>query len=260
MSEIMTKRNLLIIIIGILLIISLAAGGYFLKLKPLHDELESKQAELKMESEQLTIVENKLANTAKETANSSMKLQKQVPVKRLVEQLMLDIEKAEVVSDVEISSITMNSTGTDETIQGTEQENNDNGEKTDSESSKPSKQESTDVLEEETQPQSVTLPSGMKETPFTISGKADTYFEIERFFDSLLGLERKIKLDHLTFEGLKEVTDIEEESNKITFEVIISAYYFPKLEDLRNELPPIDTPEAFDKKNPFNELPSGSNK
>ena len=53
------------------------------------------------------------------------------------------------------------------------------------------------------------------------------------------------------------MTDNEQEmEEKISFDLSISAFYFPKLEDLRKELPPIDTPEISNKKNPFNELPA----
>lgn len=260
----MPKKNLLIILLGTFLIGAVAAGGYFYFLQPLNKDLKSKQDELDMANKQLTIIENQLVNISEETAKSTMKLQKQIPVKRSVEQLMLEIEKAETVSNVKINSISMGSTGTDETIESAQdtaqessanQDGSNNGEQN---TAVGQENASTTVLDEETEKQVVVLPSGVKKTPFIISGDANNYFELEKFLDSLHGLQRKIKLDQLSFNGLAEVTNEEPIDPKITFELSISAFYFPKLEDLRNELPPIDTPDISNKKNPFYELPKSS--
>lgn len=263
----MSKKNLLFITLGIILICTVAAGGYFYFLQPLNNDMESKQAELDMANQQLTILENKLVNTSEETANSTMKLQQQIPVKRSVEQLMLDIEKAETVSNVTINSITMGSTSTDESIdtaQQAPQETDENKDKVDNnanqDQTKGKETASTTVLDEETEKQVAVLPSGVKKTPFTISGDAKTYFELEKFLESLQELPRKIKLDQLSFTGLNELMDAEQQNEKITFELSISSFYFPKLEDLRSELPPMDTPDIANKKNPFNELPNVSGK
>jgi type IV pilus assembly protein PilO len=222
----------------------------------LNNELKSKQAELKMANQQLTIIENKLSNITVETANSTMKLQKHIPVKRSVEQLMLEIEKAEVISNVQISTIAMGSAGSDESIEAARQESNETQTQANENEPNTTETASTSVLDEETEKQAVVLPSGIKKTPFTISGEAKNYFELEKFLESLQGLQRKITLDNLSFKGLNEVTDNEQEMEKISFDLSISAFYFPKLEDLRKELPPIDTPEISNKKNPFNELPT----
>ncbi|MBB6445870.1 pilus assembly protein PilO [Bacillus benzoevorans] len=263
----MSKKNLLIMILGIVLIGAVAAGGYFYFLQPLNNQLESKQAELDMANQQLTILENKLSNTSEETANSTMKLQKQIPVKRSVEQLMLDIEKAETVSNVTIKTITMGSSGADESVetaaQQTPQDTNENqaDTKSDNQDQTNGKETaSTTVLDEETDKQAAVLPSGVKKTPFTINGEAKNYFELQKFLDSLQALPRKIKLDNLSFKGLTEVMDAGQQNEKITFDLSVSAFYFPKLADLHSELPPIDTPDAANKKNPFNELPTNSGK
>ncbi len=263
MNEVMTKKNLLFILLGILLLVAVSAGGYFYFLQPLNNELKSKQAELEMANQQLTIIENKLSNITVETANSTMKLQKHIPVKRSVEQLMLEIEKAEIISNVQISSIAMGSAGSDESIEAAQQESNETQTQANSNNeneSNTTETASTTVLDEETEKQAVVLPSGIKKTPFTINGEAKNYFELEKFLESLQGLQRKITLDNLSFKGLNEVTDNEQQMEKISFDLSISAFYFPKLEDLRKELPPIDTPEISNKKNPFNELPTVSGK
>ena len=117
MNEVMTKKNLLFYTPWYFAARCGFGRRIFLFLQPLNNELKSKQAELKMANQQLTIIENKLSNITVETANSTMKLQKHIPVKRSVEQLMLEIEKAEIISNVQISSIAMGSAGSDESIE-----------------------------------------------------------------------------------------------------------------------------------------------
>ena len=165
-----------------------------------------------------------------------MKLQKHIPVKRSVEQLMLEIEKAEIISNVQISTIAMGSAGSDESIEAAQPGSNETqtGANSNNENeSNTTETASTTVLDEEKEKQAVVLPSGMKKTPFTINGEAKNYFELEKFLESLQGLQRKITLDKLLFKGLNEVTDNEQQMEKIT-SIFISAFYFPKLEDLRN--------------------------
>lgn len=248
----MTKKNLLVLLAGVFLLAVIAVGGYFYFLQPLTKELENKQAELEMANQQLTILDNQLANITEETAQSTMKLQQKIPVKRSVEQMMLAIEKAETISDVYIRSISMGGSGSDETV---EQENNQTVENESSKETEGEDTTPTTVLDEEAEKQVLVLPSGIKKTPFLITGEAKNYHELQRFIDSMQGLQRKVTLEQLSFTGTEEIVDASNPPKNINFSLSIAAFYFPKLEELRNELPPIDTPEISNKKNPFNELP-----
>ncbi|WP_338451468.1 pilus assembly protein PilO [Niallia oryzisoli] len=269
------KKHHWIIVIGILLVAGIIAGGDCLYLQPLNDKLERKQTELDMANQQLTSIENKTAENEEHAAESTRKLQLLVPVKRQLEQLILDIEKAEVISNVMIDEISMNGTEADEKIEVEQETNQTEAEnQTDAEGTEAGteevNQEAADTegnaetgggkaKEQETTPKEepleiveVALPAGVNRTSITIKGQAENYFDLEKFIDSLQSLKRIVAIDNLSFKGRDEIMNVDQVEEKAEFELAISAYYYPALEDLLNELPPIDAPAAANKKNPLN--------
>jgi len=267
-----TKKHHWVILIGIILFAGVIAGGYFLYLQPLNDKLDRKQTELDMANQQLNIAENKTAETGEKTAESTMKLQLLVPVKRQLEQIILDIEKAEIISNVMIEEISMNGTDADELI-AAEQESDDANQNQDEpaeegtaavnqedaqaaggnkEASEETNEENATAEKEPAEIAQVALPEGVNRTTISIKGTVGNYFELEKFIDSLLSLKRIIAIDNLSFKGNEEIKNVDQVKEKTEFELTISAFYYPKLEDLLNELPPIDTPDAANKKNPLN--------
>ncbi|NYE07812.1 type II secretory pathway component GspD/PulD (secretin) [Bacillus niacini] len=111
-----------------------------------------------------------------------MELQKQVPVKRLLDQLLLNIEKAEIVSGTNIIEIKINGTEQDEEIEVVV-------EKSDSGSSKQNGNEETKTQED------VTLPNGIKKTSIILIGEAESYFDLEKFLYELQEMKRTVKID-----------------------------------------------------------------
>ncbi len=94
-----SKKQLFILAFTILINGLLTVGAYFLYVVPTNNTLEQNKSELKMTNQELSIIQNKLKQTSDQSIESTMELQKQVPVKRLLDQLLLDIEKAEIISD-----------------------------------------------------------------------------------------------------------------------------------------------------------------
>ncbi|EIJ79042.1 type IV pilus assembly protein PilO [Bacillus methanolicus PB1] len=239
-----TKKQILLVILALFLFISLFTGSYYLLLVPLKQKIDRKEAELKMINQETAIIESKLNQSKDEKVLSTMELQKKVPVKRLLDQLLLDIEKAEIVSDTYISEMKLNGTEEDESIESTENDSVEAIEKI-AETNKKETDDEASSSEDET------LPNGVKKTSITIIGEADTYFELEKFIDSLQSLQRIVKVESLSFTAPEEIYKVDQERKPIEFEITIAAYYYPKLEDLQKELPPIDTPGISNKKNPF---------
>ncbi|MDE3839774.1 pilus assembly protein PilO [Bacillus methanolicus] len=249
----LSKKQILLIILIFFLFITIFAGSYYLFLAPLKQKIDRNKSELKMLNQQTAIIESRLSQIKEETVVSTMELQKQVPVKRLLDQLLLDIEKAEIVSDTYISEIRLNGTEVDETIESTGDDSQDtaennadaNNNEQNNEANKEENNEATSSNED------ATLPNGIKQTTITIKGEADTYFEMEKFIDSLQSLQRIVKVENLSFTAPKEIYKVDQDQKPIEFEITIAAYYYPKLEDLQKELPPLDTPRISNKKNPF---------
>src|SRR5690606_27887187 len=133
-----------------------------------------------------------------------VELQKQVPVKRLLDQLLLDIEKSEIISDVNIIEMKMNGTESDEEIDlSEEEENQPQEENSETEDSKEISE--TDPLIEEK------LPNGIKKVSIVLNGQADTYFEMESFIKNLLDLKRVLKVESLKYTGFDEIVSVMQE-------------------------------------------------
>lgn len=238
----LTKKHILIIVFSVIVIGAITFSAYYLYIVPIKNSVEQKKTELKLANQELTIIQNKLKQTNDQTILSTMELQKQVPVKRLLDQLLLNIEKAEIVSGTNIIEIKINGTEQDEVIDVTV-------EKSDSGSSEQNENEETKSKED------VTLPNGIKKTSIILIGEAESYFDLEKFLYELQDMKRTVKIDQFSFTGLDEIYSVDQTEQVIDFEVAISAYYYPTLVDLQSELPPLDTPKDSNKKNPVSGFP-----
>jgi type IV pilus assembly protein PilO len=248
-----SKKQLLFVLLAVVLIAGIAFGSYYLFIKPVNEKMDRKKSELQMASQQLTIIENNLQQLNEQTVLSTVELQKQVPVKRLLDQLLLDIEKSEIISDVNIIEMKMNGTESDEEIDLSEEESQPPEENSETEpETEDSKEDSgTDSLIEEK------LPTGIKKVSIVLNGQADTYFEMESFIKNLLDLKRILKVESLKYTGFDEIVTVMQEDQMVEFELAIAAYYYPELAELQKELPPLDTPRISNKRNPlssFSEL------
>ncbi len=240
-----SKKQRGLIFLVIILMVSLVAGVYYLFMKPLNEQLERKHSELEMANQGLVLVENQLKQLTEKTVISSMKLQKQIPVKRLLDQLLLDIEKAEIISDTKINELKLNGSESDEEVVFKTNEN-----EAAASGNNQSDTENTESADAPKIPEEK-LPTGIKKISVTLKGEANTYFEMESFITSLENLKRIVKVDALKFTGLEEIYSVEQKDQPVEFELTIAGYYYPKLEDLRDELPPLDSPGGANKKNPL---------
>lgn len=254
MSREISKKQLLYVLLTLVFIAGIAFGSYYLFIKPVNDKMDRKQSELQMATQQLTIIENNLQQMNEQTVLSTVELQKQVPVKRLLDQLLLDIEKSEIISDVNIIEMKMNGTESDEEIDLSEEEENqpqEENSETETETEDSKENSGTDPLIEEK------LPNGIKKVSIVLNGQADTYFEMESFIKNLLDLKRILKVESLKYTGFDEIVSVMQEDQMVEFELAIAAYYYPELAELQKELPPLDTPRISNKRNPlssFSEL------
>ncbi|MCC3647502.1 pilus assembly protein PilO [Cytobacillus oceanisediminis] len=247
MNREISKKQLLYVLLTLVFIAGIAFGSYYLFIKPVNEKMDRKQSELQMATQQLTIIENNLQQLNEQTVLSTVELQKQVPVKRLMDQLLLDIEKSEIISDVNIIEMKMNGTESDEEIDLSEEENSE----TETETEDPKVNSGTDPLIEEK------LPNGIKKVSIVLNGQADTYFEMESFIKNLLDLKRILKVESLKYTGFDEIVSVMQEDQVVEFELAIAAYYYPELAELQKELPPLDAPRISNKRNPlssFSEL------
>ncbi|MFE8703446.1 LysM peptidoglycan-binding domain-containing protein [Cytobacillus sp. FJAT-54145] len=235
----LTKKEKSIAILSVLLLIVLFVGVYFLYIQPKKTQVETKETELNTEQQMLSVLQNKISQTNSNTFQSTVELQKHVPVKPLLEKLLLDIEKAEVLSNSFVVSMDFG----------------------DGEMNVPEEQDLVEEYEDElsgedeaeVKPESsIPLPTGVKKIQINLTVESPSYFELEKFISTLESTERILVVEKLDFTGQPEVTSLDQENQELVYALSIAAFYMPTLTDLIDQLPQMEVPKPSNKQNPFN--------
>ena len=100
------KKEIYTLLLAVVLLAGAIFAGYYFYLSPKKQEVETQTADLKSEKQLLATLQEKATGKDPVTAESIAVLQRKVPVKAQLEQLILDLEQAEVVSDSLITSMT----------------------------------------------------------------------------------------------------------------------------------------------------------
>jgi type IV pilus assembly protein PilO len=212
-----------VIAAGLLLIAFL---NFFL-IQPLEERIQYQEEELAVQLKLQKAIETKVNSITDNETVDSTSLQKKIPVEPLTERLILDLEKAELISGSIIQSIIFERTDGSLTEQGNE---------------------GSDGSVKETQ-----LPPLLKRLKMTMVVEAPSYFEMEEFLEEIESLERIVEINGLYFEGEEELKENMEGYNEdtITFELTASAFYIPELDDLKDGGTAIQSPSPSLKKDPF---------
>uniref|UniRef100_C5D5I1 Pilus assembly protein PilO n=1 Tax=Geobacillus sp. (strain WCH70) TaxID=471223 RepID=C5D5I1_GEOSW len=225
-----SKRQLFILVLLLIVLGAAFSGLYFYMLYPRYQQIEELSNTIASEKKILAATRAEIAKQKSNLPESVVELQKKIPVKPLTEQLLLDLEKAEVVSDSTISSMTFN------------EEENATGEQQKTDASSKPEQSSSE------------LPDGLKKVTVQLTVQSPSYYQLERFLQTLENLNRIVSIESLSFTGNPELTSVDTEVNPLTYSVTVSAFYYPKLAKLQNMLPQIDVPPPSKKRNPLTEI------
>ncbi|USK53918.1 LysM peptidoglycan-binding domain-containing protein [Cytobacillus solani] len=237
MNRPLQKNNILLIILSIFLLTAFFVGIYFFLLYPKMEKIKLKEMELQSQEQLLATLKNKGENTEKHPVESTIHLQEQVPVKPMAQQLLLDIEKAEVVSGSFVANMTFQDGGVIEL---------DDNKNVDAENSEEAETDGT--AEEES---STPLPEGVEKITVNLTIESPSYFDFESFLQILENLNRIVVVEAIDFTANEEIIEESQENTPITYQVTLSAFYMPTLSDLIDQLPKIETPKPANKKNPF---------
>ncbi|WP_226680244.1 pilus assembly protein PilO [Sutcliffiella horikoshii] len=215
----------------VLLIVLGIAGFYYVSYAPKEVRAEQLQQEKAIEEQLIQVLEQQ-EETAQANGNTTVELQRKIPVTPFLEQLILELEKAEVLSE---STIVNMSFGEGEFIPASTLED----------------YETMHDEEEETVQEEAYLPEGLKKVTVNLSVESEVYEDLSTFLSSLESLTRITQIESVSFTGQPEVTSTEQELQPLTYSVTLSAFYHPELEDLIEELPPLSVPEPANRINPF---------
>lgn len=207
-----------------------------------------------------------LSSTGSTSFATTVELQKQLPVKEAVDQLVLNLEKAEVISGSAITTMAF----VDGEVTLSEEEsaaalaaaNEKAAEASNATTGETNKQATATTEEEpaneEGDPAAEVvdlLPQGVKKVSVAMTVQSPAFFEMEAFLESLHSMKRILKVDNLTFNGSEEIHSIEQSSEKLEYQLTISVFYAPTLSDLQDQMPTIEAPKPSNKRDPFNNSP-----
>ncbi|MEQ2466227.1 MULTISPECIES: hypothetical protein [Bacillaceae] len=242
-------RHRLFTISSMLIIFCFLAGMYFFYLQPKIVENNKKNDQIETEQQLLSVIETNIQEKKESGEKNTFELQKSVPIKPLTDQLLIDIEKAELLSETTIQNMVF-SDGEVE-VDSTD----DIGilqQQFDKSTSLETEEETKEENSEETELSSIEMPSGMKEMTATLEIQAQDYFGLEKFISEMENNERIVLVRNINFSGEEEKTTVSDEENQlVTFYVTFSVFYMPELVDLQESLPKLDVPSPGNKINPF---------
>jgi type IV pilus assembly protein PilO len=243
MTSRLSKKNKIILFSGLLLLLAFIALGYLTFIQPLQTTIHQKEMELVSQQQLLEVIESRDIESSGELLESSVKLQRHIPVEPMLEQFILDLEMAETVSNSHILSISFADEGEGGEVPPTEQP-----------------AQNTDTTQTPETSQMLSKPEGIKAITIGLSIESDSYYDLEKFIDTLEKLDRIVEVKSLSFSGPPEVSSLGENTNqtKTSFQLSIAIYYFPKLQDLVEDLPEIQTESPGNKSNPlsnFSDVP-----
>ncbi|SFD62004.1 type IV pilus assembly protein PilO [Bacillus sp. OV194] len=267
-------------------VIVLFAGALFYVgvITPLHEEAHHNETETKLLKKQneMPVVHEASAPSMIENTYT---LQQEVPVKPLVDQFMLQLEKAEVLSDSIIegmefkgedgSAAPAQGQQTSQASTGSSSQNSSNTSDTNSttasqtgktEDPKTGSHKETAAVPLAGAP----LPEGVKKTSVELTVTSKDYNGLARFVKEVEKLKRISIIEGVAFTGPEEELPstedtplmAEDQPEGLSFKILISAYYLPELTQYLKDLPKMKFDQPVEKKDPLTnaELPNEKKK
>ncbi|WP_175639835.1 hypothetical protein [Metabacillus schmidteae] len=241
------KKHTVFIVFTVVITGLLVYFSYLLLLQPKSQEIKSLQGQIDTENTLIQTLQASSGENSEGTLLSAVELQKILPVSPFEEQFLLDLEKAETISS---SLITTLSFQDGEAV--TEEEQDDElveayDEKLDPDSETAESEDSTETATSDT------MPKGIEKLTVELSVTSPSYYEVEEFLRQLENTKRITQIESVSVEGKQELIQIDDtsEESEFTYQVVVSTFYLPNLEELKDQLPPFHTPAPSDKENPF---------
>ncbi len=238
------------ILLGLIIVFSglIAYFSYLILLQPKTLEIQSLQNQIETENTFIQTLQKSNKGSSEGTLLSAVELQKILPVSPFEEQFLLDLEKAETISNSLITTLAFQD---GETV-SVEEEDNELIETDEEELDADDEEDGGDVNTEAAKEE--VMPEGLEKLTVDLTVTSPSYYELEEFLRQLENSKRLTQIESVQVEGKPEVIHLLEENNEdgqFVYNVVVSTFYLPNLEALREQLPPFFTPEPSDKENPF---------
>lgn len=240
-----SKKHWLVLGVIILFVIGIVFWVRYEYIVPVIQKKESIQMSLENEIKIMESLQQQLQEGNETEHESTILLQKKLPVNPLIDQLLLDISQAEMLSRSHVLSISFE----DVEITNYREIINDQDEETTGENSLD--QEENEEGKEEA-PKSEYNVDGLHKIIASIELKASDYKQLSRFIEEIDKLPRIINIESIHFtDDTGELMTIDDKMYELFFEVQLSTYYKPTLEELKEDDPQIDYPDPANKDDPL---------
>jgi len=247
-----SRKQIIYLVMSIVFLAGVFYLTYFLLVKPVKLKISQLEKSVKTEERLLELISNKRTN---ETPNiSSTEIQKRIPVVPLVEQIVLDLERAETLSESRVISMSYSEsefTLFDETQPVEEREaTNLENEKNDQASTEDGSNDANETVEEvkDIDPE---LIDGLNQITVTLQIQSPTYPDLEKFLSVIEHQTRITRVDSISFSGTPELTSVDQMAQPLVYDVTISTFYMPKYPELAEEAPKLTVPPPSNKDNPL---------
>ncbi|MFC5603958.1 pilus assembly protein PilO [Sporosarcina koreensis] len=218
----LTKRQkeMGLLVLAIVFLVVLAGYSYFKIYAPAKETNERSVQMLANERDILYALQRQEAQQSQTGATSSRPLQEKLPVKPLEDQILLQVQKAEVKSGAYVHEVNF-------------------------------------ALEEpifENPPDQVENVQAVI-TEVHLAGGA--YSQIDRFIEEIESMERIFIMERVEFTAPDEVRTVEQEGDTMELIITFHAFYRPDLGNLEDEAPKVDAPVPAGKQDPtpINKIP-----
>ena len=242
------RNHTIFIVLTVILTGICAYFSYLFLLQPKTQEIKSLQGQIATEHTLIQTLQASNEGGSEGTLLSAVELQKILPVSPFEEQFLLDLEKAETISSTLITSVSFQDG--EEVVKAEEEEDElieAYDEKLDTESETAGSEDSTETTTSDV------MPEEIEKLTAELSVTSPSYYEVEEFLRQLENTKRITQIESVQVEGKQELTQLVEnsEESEYTYQVVVSTFYLPNLEELKSQLPPFNTPAPGDKENPF---------
>ncbi|MGV2622249.1 UNVERIFIED_CONTAM: hypothetical protein N8J90_13720 [Halobacillus marinus] len=214
-----SRSVLYLVIVCCLLTSAVLVTGYRLLVSPAKTEAKAAATLLAEETAVLDAMKSKKEKLESESLRSSRTIQQQLPVIPLIDQLLLELEKAEAASGSMITKLETLEKGEEEP--GEEEE----GVETDVE-------EEAVSLEPEDQSDNTSVKAieGLRTLRFSVDVTSLSYPDMMDFLESLREAKRVIQIEAIKYER-------PDPGGPLSYSMVIESYYQPLYEELVNEAP-----------------------
>ncbi|QPC47055.1 hypothetical protein [Mangrovibacillus cuniculi] len=243
----LTNKELFTIVSSFLFMSLLSGGIYFALYYPKMSDAKLMEQQVENEERLISALESSSSAKTVSVQDGSTALQRNIPVKPLTEQIILQLERAEIVSGVVIKNTSFADEAYTPVLTGSETTTEEDIENLSGGSTEESATTET----------AIALPASLKRITTTLEIESPSYYELENFIKEIEKLERIHVVSSLTFAGQEEIQTIDQSTAPMSVSVVVSAFYLPELTDLVDQLPKLDTPLPAEKENPLQTFSTG---